>query len=172
LPDRKLPKFWSIAQCHSLQERRAVDNLRRIGFEAFSPTLLEHRPGRRSSVLVPTFPGYVFVALERGYPWAAVNTAVGVIKLLTSSSDADYRRPQRVPPDFVHSLRRCLVEDRTGAAVLAQGTRVRALRGVLEGHEAVVRWSAGDRLRLLFSIFNRETEVEFELADVEVLERV
>lgn len=161
--------FWAVVQTYSLQERRAEDNLRRQGFETLFPVVVEDAvPGviRRR----PMFPGYGFVLLPDDGTWGPINSSPGVIRLLTArSGDRDYV-PQRVPDGEIAGLLACVERDDRGRPVVREGARVRVrTRGsLLHDREAVVKWSAGQRLGLLFAILGREVEVEFFLSDVDV----
>jgi transcriptional antiterminator RfaH len=159
--------LWSAVQVRCGQEDRAVDNLKRQEFVALFPFFME-RPPKGGPVAKPLFPGYVFVELLVGQPWAAINSTYGVIRLLASR----FGTPHRLPEEFVTSLQRRLVPNPSGrgAYCLAEGTVVRADTGPFAGQSAIVEWSAADRLGLLFSLFNREVKIEFALADVTVQE--
>jgi transcription antitermination factor NusG len=157
--------FWGCAHVWASQERRAVDNLQRQGFRALFPFFIEHRTN--GAMPQALFPGYVFIPLDLSTPWGSINSTRGVIRLLTSPAGI----PQRVSAGFAESLERCLVPNPWGPQpLIASGAVVRIRRGPLVSREGIVRWSRERRLGLLFSMFNREVEVEFGVEDVEVLE--
>jgi transcription antitermination factor NusG len=162
--------FWACAQTQPAQEQRALRNLRRQGFEAFYPfylatTKLKH------TIVRPVFVSYVFVRIFEDETWSSVNNTYGVSRLLTYlSKEGEYRVPKRVPEAFMNSLTRYL---KSSNSVLGPeftvNTRVRILRGVLQNHEAVVKWSNDERAGLLFQILNREVEIEFAIEEIERL---
>ena len=157
--------FWGAAQVYGGQEPRALTNLRRQGFESFFPSFLARLSPRRDAEAVPLFPGYTFVLLVPDQQWSSINSTFGVIRLLT------YRdgRPQRVSPDFIQSVRRCLVPDPDGRDVIDQGSRVRIASGPFRDHEAVVTWTREDRLGLFFQLFNRDVRMELSRSEVSVV---
>lgn len=162
--------FWACAQTQPAQEQRALRNLRRQGFEAFYPFYLATTK-LRQTIVRSIFPSYVFVRLYEDEAWSSVNNTYGVSRLLTRlSRDSDFRVPQRVPETFVSGLNRYL---RSSNSVLGPeftvNTRVRILRGVLQNHEAIVKWSNDERAGLLFQILNREVEIEFAIEEIERL---
>ena len=161
--------FWSAAQVYASQEHRAVINLERQGFTSFYPSFLERVPGLALPKIRPLFPGYVFIEMQQGDPWAAINSTYGVIRLLVDRGSRSGADPQRVPDEFIVSMGRCLRPNPDGRGMLAEGTRIRVLRGMLEDREAVVKWSRDERLGLLFMLFQRQVEIELFLGDVEVL---
>lgn len=163
--------FWSCAQTQPAQEQRALRNLRRQGFEAFYPFYLSTTKKLKQTVVRPVFASYVFIRLFDDYPWSSINGTYGISRLLTHlAKDSDIRLPQRVPETFMKSLTRYL---RSSNSVLGPeftaNMRVRVIRGVLQNHEAIVRWSNAERAGLLFQILNREVEIEFGVEEIERL---
>lgn len=157
---------WGCAHVQTHQEQWAVARLRRQGFTAMYPFFAVGRGADAHCRAL--FPGYVFVLLEHGMPWSAINSTRGVIRLLASQYSGV---PHLLDDEFAASLRRCLVPSPDGpSAIIAPGTLVRVRSGPLSQHEAVVKWSTHDRLGLLFKLFRREVEVEFSCEDVEVVE--
>lgn len=161
--------FWAAAHTYTLQEDRAVKNLRRQGFQAFSPELVQYRPTRRAPYRGPMFPGYLFVQISDEVPWGSINSTIGIIRLLASTHGATGAPvPGRLSDKFISTLQGCLVQDYRGHEVVRTGASVRVLNGPFTGLFPVVTWSKDDRLGLLFRIFNQEIDIEFSLADVEV----
>jgi transcription antitermination factor NusG len=160
--------YWACAMTQPAQEQRALRNLRRQGYEAFYPFYLSTTKKLKQTVVRPVFASYVFVRILEDYPWASINGTYGVSRLLTRPvKDSDTRLPQRVPEDFMNSLTRYL---RSSNSVLGPeftvNTRVRILCGVLQNHEAIVKWSNAERAGLLFQILNREVEIEFSVEEI------
>jgi len=78
--------------------------------------------------------------------------------------------PQRVPQDFMDGLTQYLKSSNSMLGPqFSESTRVRIRRGVLQNHEAIVKWSNDERAGLLFQILNREVEIEFALDEIEAL---
>lgn len=163
--------FWSCAQTQPGQEQRALQNLRRQGYDAFYPFYLSTTKKLRQTVVRPVFSSYVFVRIFEDYPWSSINGTYGITRLLTSQiRGSDHRVPQRVPQDFMDGLTQYLKSSNSMLGPqFSESTRVRIRRGVLQNHEAIVKWSNDERAGLLFQILNREVEIEFALDEIEAL---
>ena len=164
--------FWSCAQTHPHQEALAIRNLRRQHFDAFYPLFLAPNRFRRLAPH-PVFPGYVFVQLDsEAYNWAPINSTLGVRRLLTQPAPGDYRRPAKI--GFIEDLHHRLRIHNPSAEpedTLPPGTMVRIRRGPFAERVALVTLSTADRVRLLLEVFNRDTEVEFDRAEVQLIRR-
>lgn len=94
---------WFIARVQHRKEGFAAEHLERQGFVVFLPRLKKARRHARriDSVLVPLFPGYLFVTLHLDRPgWRSVNGTFGVVGLL---GDA-HGPPSPVPPTVMTDL--------------------------------------------------------------------
>lgn len=160
--------FWTAAQVYGGQETRAVENLERQHYEVFCPRIVEQvvNRGKVSDVAKPAFPGYVFIGIESEMTWGPINSTFGVLRLLTRRV-GDTWLPDEIPARVIESLRSCEIEDPRRRRVLEPGTVVRALSGPFKDHTAVVLQSAAERIKLMFTFFNRHTEVWFARGDVE-----
>jgi transcriptional antiterminator RfaH len=163
-------EMWGCAHVITRQERRAVTNLRRQGFRSLYPFFIQRTTD--GIMPQPLFPGYIFVLLDNTLSWSAISNTRGVIRLLTSEMGI----PSRIDPVFINSLQRCLVpapnQTQADEQLIPMGSIVRIRHGSFAGREAtVVGWSRNRRLELLFSLFRRETVVEFDVRDIEVLDR-
>jgi transcription antitermination factor NusG len=159
--------YWGVIQTYVGQETRAIRHLDQQEYASLCPRIIvDPAVGPR-----PMFPGYVFVEIDLGRSWTPIRNTPGVLRLLLSQRSSIAPYPERVPEIFIESLKSCLLLDahtREGTEVVRAGTVVRALRGALTGHDAIVTWSRERRLGLLFQIFNRQVEVEFALEDVQL----
>lgn len=165
--------YWTVAQTQPAQETRALENLRRQGYEAFFPFyLFETR--HKKTVVRAVFPNYVFIRLaDDNKTWGPINNTYGISRILTCCGAVNrYPMPYKVPEGFIDSLRPYLRSSNSlrGSILIPAGTSVKVLRGVLQNHHAVVTWSDEERVGLLFMILGRQIEVEFALGDVEVIE--
>jgi transcription antitermination factor NusG len=152
--------YWAAARIRTDQVRRAVWHVERQGFEIYLPVC---RPSRRSLRTVPLFPGYLFVlVVDR---WHCLLGTHGVIDLIRSG-DA----PARVRQDEIERMRR--QENKDGIIVLPlvrfqPGERVRVVRGALAERVGIYAgMSARDRVRIMFTMFEREISIELRERDV------
>jgi transcriptional antiterminator RfaH len=79
-------KSWVIVQFKPNAYQLAVRNLRQQKFESFLPLeeIKKYKNGQYRSIHRPLFPGYMFVAFEKGsILWRKINCTIGVTKLLT-----------------------------------------------------------------------------------------
>lgn len=157
---------WYVVSSQPHQEARAEVNLRRQGFDVWLPLLQKARRHARrvDRVLVPLFPGYLFVALDFGTArWRSINGTFGVVKLLCNGDV-----PQAVPDGLVDEImsRRDaggFVRLPARAFVVGQGLRVAEgpfadLEGIYEG------MSGRDRVVLLLNMLGRKVRATVPLA--------
>ncbi len=123
-------RVWRLAQLKPNAIQIAERNLRRQGFEIFSPRQSEtlRRGARFVTVEKPLFPGYLFVATtDGGAPWRSINSTYGVSKLVAFSEHA----PAAVPLEIVSGLKaRCDSNGLFGASEgLSPGDNVKIVSG-------------------------------------------
>jgi len=124
---------WYIVYCHVRAEAKASAHLRRQGFGAYFPQLLQRRSHARKVdwVPVPVFPRYIFVQVDiEKARWSAIRSTVGVVNLICSGDC-----PQIVPNEIVTELQTCENE-----------------KGYLELHKRQ-RMAMGDDVRILHGSF-------------------
>lgn len=159
--------FWGAAHVYPNSERIALENLKRQDYNCFCPFFLSRITGTKNFRSQPLFAGYVFIEIEEDRPWGPINSTNGIIRLLATKV-GDMLIAQRVPLDFVNSLKRIIVRNPDiDRQVIEEGACVRVLKGSLRDHKAIVTWSKDERLKLLFSLLGREVEVEMGIMDVE-----
>ena len=93
---------WYAVQCLSHREPGAAANLENQGFRVFLPRRRKTRRHARKidSVLVPFFPGYLFVMLDLTRDrWRSVNGTYGVAGLVMQGD-----KPVSVPRGIVEAL--------------------------------------------------------------------
>lgn len=153
---------WAICQTYGAQERKALVNLERQGFEAFCP--LFSRPSKsniRVNVESPLFPCYLFVKIDPLSPWQSINYTLGVIRLLTDRNPVDPR------PLFVLDSKIADIQalTKTAEEPFPPGTQVRVRTRDSSFHDqvgTVVRMDKAMRVQVLMSFFNRDVVVTFE----------
>jgi transcriptional antiterminator RfaH len=160
--------FWAAAQVYGNQENRAIINLQRQNFKAFYPFFFDRVGKSKELKSIPLFPGYIFVEIDETKPWGMICSTYGIVRLLMTRGVGKII-VQRLPEDFIQPLLRRLVGNPANEYHIQVGTKVRIKRGPLVENEAIVTMSKDGRLKLLFEILGRETEVEFLEEDVAVV---
>lgn len=161
-------KHWYVVNTLPHQERRAIENLRRQGFEVWLPEFRRRRRHARrvDNVLAPLFPAYLFVRLDVGTErWRSVNGTFGVVRLLCNGDE-----PQAVPAEFIDALvARC---DDAGMVVLPPrkfqlGETVRVAAGPFADLEGLFEEMSGrDRVFLLFNLLGRQVRASIPLVEL------
>jgi transcription antitermination factor NusG len=137
IPDRAIEPNaawppWHVLWTHSHCERRLLDHLSALGYEAFLPevSVWSRRSGPRRTLRSPMFPGYVFLrhALDRR-SYLEVRKARGLVTILGSGWD----RLAVVGDREIEALRTLSDTGEPCAPYpfLREGTRVRIARGPL-----------------------------------------
>jgi transcriptional antiterminator RfaH len=120
---------WFVLTTHWRQEKLALDNLRRQGFDAYLPmqqTLIRPRGQPERIVPLPFFPRYVFTKVDMGAPgWTAIYSTRGVVGVLPTGEAGT-----RVLGRLVADLR---TREEAGFLKLLPG-------------QLPCRWAAGDRV--------------------------
>jgi transcription antitermination factor NusG len=152
--------YWAAARVRTDQTRRAVWHIERQHFETYLPMC---RASRRSLRTVPLFPGYIFVCIVD--QWHCLLGTVGVIDVIRSGDV-----PARVREDEIERIK--ANETRDGVIILLlvrfqPGERVRMLRGPLADRVGIYAgMSARDRIKVMFTLFEREVSIELRESDV------
>lgn len=157
---RRPSKYWLVLKTKQSASKDARTNVRNQGFEYFHP---QYRAMLLRGVrkVTPLFPYYLMVRVDpikqdwrvlhstkgvSGVVGKARDVEVDVIRSLTDNTeDGYYHDPMSDPPRF------------------NPGEPVQGLRGLFEDKFGTYRGLAGNtasRVRVLFSILNRETEFE------------
>lgn len=96
---------WYLVHTKPRQEKCALDNLLRQGFQCYLPTLPSEK--LRQGVLTvtdePLFPRYLFIRLGQGYSapsWAPIRSTKGVSRLVSFGVE-----PAKVADSLVETLR-------------------------------------------------------------------
>lgn len=169
VPRASASDAWYLAQCKPREDRRAVENLLRQGFEAFAPLCQVERLRNRVWRLriEALFPGYAFVRLNRiEHDWGKIRSTRGVRRLVRFGRFGECI--PKVPDPVIERIRTmdgvALGSPRTG---LEPGTRVRILEGPFADYEAIFERTDGEeRVMLLLELMHREVHMLFDLAVV------
>lgn len=152
-------KRWFVVHTRPNAETRALDNLRRQGFETFLPRHKRRRAHARRVDVVerPLFPRYLFVAFDLvGAPWRSILGTFGVSDLIRRGDV-----PTPVPEGVVEALRAgvdaAAFDELEPAARMRAGDAVRVLAGPFA--DLIGRFQAladTDRVVVLFDLLGRE----------------
>lgn len=153
---------WYVAQLRPNQQRIAARNLTRQGFEAFMPEIIRDVKTVRGFVQKKKslFPGYLFVAVQRGAErWHSISSTRGVCRLVSFGG----RLPAPVPIGLIASLRERTDSD--GLLLpeprLERGQAVVVTRGPFADFLATVERNEDDaRVWLLLDLLGQQTRVE------------
>jgi transcription elongation factor/antiterminator RfaH len=153
---------WYVVSTHPHQEERAQINLRRQGYEVWTPMLERTRKhARRTDIIsAPLFPGYLFVSLDcKTEPWRAIDSTFGVRRILCRGE-----HPCPVQRGFIETLK-AATDDRGVLAMTADniepGQPVRVLDGPFADQVGtLLRLANKERIALLLNLLGREVEVE------------
>lgn len=157
---------WYAAYVKHHHEKKAAGLLDGKGMEVFLPTQKTVRKwkDRRKTLVVPLFPGYLFVRCNLEKKIAIVNTP-GVFFLVESNG-----RPCPIPTNEIETLRR-VVECGTPAhshAFISAGDRVRICSGPLAGVSGLLtRFKNQYRIVLAVELLRKAVSIEVEIDNVE-----
>lgn len=147
---------WLVLRLHPLHAARAAINVERQGVEFYQPRAMMRSSRTGKLHIEPLFPGYAF-ARPRGEEWVFLKSTIGVSDVLTEGRES----PGRIPPEYIARLVARHGSDglvRLDSSGFAIGDRVLSDEGPLRGQLGIVEATLPhDRLRVLFSLFGRET---------------
>lgn len=179
LPSPALPSQWYVAIAVPRAERIAHRQYLRLGIAAFLP-LREMPPPKASQVVVePIWPGYVFVGepviptaerLFRTAPYQLEpRTMAPAVRGIVSALGEPVVVPSRFMEEWLSQA------DPDGLVDKYQPPEERRYRkddivqitcGAYAGMFATVAWSNGQKLKLIVSCFNRQTDLYLRLEQV------
>jgi transcriptional antiterminator RfaH len=164
-------KHWYLIHSKPRQERIALENLQRQGYESYLPLMRERRRrrGRIVKVIGPMFPRYLFIYLsDETDDWRPIRSTLGVASLVRFG-----QLPAVIPDNLVAALKRR--EDGEGIQVLPEATfrtgdRVRIAEGPFQGYEAIFQAHSGrERVILLLEIARHTACLELGVHEIEPL---
>jgi transcriptional antiterminator NusG len=171
---------WFVIHTYSGYENKVKDNLkRRIGsmnmgdriFDVLVPTEeeLEFKDGKKKTVQRKIYPGYVFVEMVlTEESWYVVRNTAGVTGFVSPGA-----KPVPLPDDEVRKIKQLMgLEAPVRVKLdLAAGQAVKVTHGPFQDFNGLVEEVSPERekVRVLISIFGRETPVELDFGQVEKL---
>lgn len=144
---------WYVAETEPKKHGLAIENLERQSFRCVCPYIRRVRSHarRRENVLVPLFPGYIFVNFDIDKDrWRSINGTLGVRGLISF----DRVRPRPMPEEVMNALIERYCDDTKGGSDdLRVGDSVMIISGPFADQYATVeRLDEKGRVRLLFDI--------------------
>lgn len=162
----KAPTRWYAVYTSPRHEKSVLQHLQSRSVESFLPLYSSARlwNGRRATVQLPLFPGYLFVRIHQEERLRVLE-APGVLNIISS-----HGKLVPLPEGEVEALRTALeARGSEPHPYLAAGEKVRIKTGLLSGLEGVIVRQTS-RLRLVVSIecIMRSFVVELEASDLEI----
>ena len=153
---------WYVIKTKVNQEKRALLNLSRQGFELFCPLtpILRKFKNTIKNILDPLFPSYIFVKLDLEKDnWSKINNTYGVKELLKNSS----MYPGSVPSEFIENLKKvCDVNNCVNDSYFNYkiGQKVKFIEGpFLNKVVEIIKMPAKDRILVLQEFFSLKIKV-------------
>ncbi|MGL4264114.1 MAG: transcription termination/antitermination protein NusG [Afipia sp.] len=162
---------WFVAQTQPQSEIRAGANLIRQGFEIYLPRYLKTvRHARRvTMVKAPLFPSYIFVKIDAGQRWRAINSTQGVSRLVGHEGV-----PAALDANVIESLKERegsdgLFENVCSRARFKAGDAVKVLQGVLDSCQGIFEAETDkERVTILLDMLGRKVRVVTRPALIEL----
>lgn len=161
----EIGKKWCVVRTHAHAENKAIENLRRQGFDTYLPQFRKTRSHarRKDIVSAPLFPRYCFVALDKALDrWHAIRSTIGVDHILGGESG-----PTSIRDEIVDELRRR--EDDNGFIQMdkkrrfSAGEQVKLVSGLFSSCNALVEGMADkDRIVVLLDMLGRSVRMSVE----------
>lgn len=159
---------WYLVHTKPRQEKCALDNLQRQGFQCYLPTLPSEKL-RQGMLMVtdePLFPRYLFIRLGQegsAQSWAPIRSTKGVSRLVSFGVE-----PAKVADSLVEALRA------QEASVQAEpelwfkpGERVRLTEAPFAGIEGIYQMADGERrVMVLIELLSKQVRVRVAPANL------
>lgn len=162
---------WFAVYTKPRHEQKVNERLIKKKFETFLPLFerWSRRKDRRKKLLLPLFPGYLFVKTTMNpYTHLEILKTDSVVRILGNNG-----RPEAIPEDQISAIQTVI---KNGIAIiphpyLKEGIRVRVIRGPLAGIEGILIKTLTQKHRLILSvdILKESASVEIDEGDVELL---
>ncbi|MEZ8128742.1 transcription/translation regulatory transformer protein RfaH [Enterovibrio norvegicus] len=155
---------WYLLYCKRSEQQRAEQHLKRQGVDCYYPqvSVEKIRRGKRSSILEPLFPNYVFASFDpEKIAFTTIRSTRGVVDFVRVGA-----KPQLVPVDLIKNL--MVIEDNDDqrerlSEVWKYGDTIAISQGQFEGIEAIYKEADGElRSILMINLLNKQVEVSLE----------
>ena len=162
------PRWYAIST-RSRHEKHVRDHLAGQGIEPLLPLVrrLNQWKDRKREVDIPLFPGYCFAR----FAWDMSRTilkASGVVRIIGCSG-----KPEPIPDSEIDAVRKLMLHPLPydSHPYLREGTRVRIVRGPLEGVEGILaREEKRHRVVISVNLIQQAAAIEVRLEDVEAVD--
>jgi len=162
-------KTWYAVHTHVRAEEKAAFNLRRQGFEVFSPQYRRRRSHARriEHVPAPLFPRYLFVTFDaETTPWRAIQSTFGVCYLVCNGDS-----PAPIPAGVVEDIMGR--QDEGGYVAMynvdtfKKGQSVQVINGALCDQVGLFECATDDeRVVILLEMLGRRVKVRLPIDSV------
>ena len=141
-----VPMHWYLIHTKPRQEKIALENLERQGYQCYLPTMASQklRLGQISLVSEPLFPRYLFIRLgmeQSSQSWSPIRYTTGVSRLVSFGAE-----PAKVDEALIEGIQ--AQESRTQqspAPLFNPGDRVQITDGAFAGIEGVFQMADGNQ---------------------------
>jgi transcriptional antiterminator RfaH len=157
---------WFAVVSKPRQEKIALENLQRQGFECFLPMAenpYQRRSKKHRSIIEPLFPRYLFLKANATHQsLAPVRSTKGVINMVRFGMELAV-----VPDSVIHAIKSSVAPD-TGLikiqpVAVKAGDKVRVFDGPLAGISGIVQErNSENRALILMELLGRPTKVEVD----------
>lgn len=173
------PQTWHVAYTKPRQERIALENLQRQGFDAYLPLFKVYKKRRRAGVakadanglLVhePMFPRYLFFRATRpDQSFATLRSTRGVASVVRFGVEFAVVTPALI--QAIYDLEQQRDDADMGVVSPFQpGCRVRLCDPALAGLEGLVQESSAKRVIVLLNILGRQKTLKVEHSQIELV---
>ncbi len=154
---------WYLIHSKPRQERCALENLERQGFECFLPLIAVEKLRGKLILVVqePLFPRYLFIRLDasqEGRSWNPIRSTMGVSRLVTFG-----QVPAKVDDALVEIIRASVGQVGVRQRHFVPGEVVRINDGPFVGLEAVYQMPDGEaRVMVLIDILSKKVSLSIE----------
>ena len=152
---------WYLIHTKIRQERVALENLERQGFECFLPLIRAEklRRGKLQILQEALFPRYLFIRLStelESQSWAPIRSTLGVSRLVTFG-----QTPARIDEDLLAAIRFQNEESEVVIRHFEPGEQVVVTDGPFVGVEAIYQIADGEgRVILLLNILSKQVKMK------------
>jgi transcriptional antiterminator RfaH len=153
---------WYIVHTKPRQEKCALENLQRQGYQCYLPTIPSEklRHGLLKFSDEPLFPRYLFIRLDHGIAgksWSPIRSTKGVSRLVSFGIE-----PARVNDDLIKLLRMQESSVQTEPVRLFKpGERVRLTETPFAGIEGIYQMTDGERrVMVLIEMLSKQVCVQ------------
>ena len=158
---------WYLIHTKIRQERLALFNLERQGFECFLPMIRVERM-RRSILQVaqePLFPRYLFIRLStalESQSWSPIRSTSGVSRLVTFGQS-----PAKIDDDLIANIRIHLEASDVVLRHFKAGEQVVITDGPFVGVEAIFQMAdSEDRVMVLLNIMSKVVNLSIVVSNL------